>query len=361
MGQLSAQDARAAQRAGQQRRRSPNDTAFGCKMPGMPRPSQILHPGVGPIPAPAEWQTDSAVAILKNVLRLTAPNPGLMTGPGTNSYLVGDVHSGFVAIDPGPADADHLHRLWQAARHADGSGGHIRLIVCTHSHPDHSPGTKPLQALCARGGNGVTPAYAPAILGLPSAPTARAASAFTPDRALVDGERLCLAPAGKPAPGVAESPATHSLRVVFTPGHAANHVCLLLEEDGLLFSGDHILNGSTTVIDPPDGHMGHYLHSLDLLAAQCSEMQVDFILPAHGHVMAGALAVIAHLKAHRLRREAKIAAVMQANPNGSPDQWLPLAYDDVDPRIWPVARRSLLAHVEHLQQSCNLLNESSAP
>jgi glyoxylase-like metal-dependent hydrolase (beta-lactamase superfamily II) len=286
------------------------------------------------------------VAILKNVLRLTAPNPGVMTGPGTNSYLVGDAHSGFIAIDPGPADADHLRRLWQAAQHADGSGGNIRMIVCTHSHPDHSPGAKPLQALCAQPGQGVGVAGAaavPAILGLPSAPTARAASEFTPDRVLLDGEVLQLTSSAK-------NGVSHSLRGVFTPGHAANHVCLLLEEDGLLFSGDHILNGSTTVIDPPDGHMGHYLHSLDVLSAHCTELQVDFILPAHGHVIAGALAAISHLKTHRLKREAKIAAVMQANPNGSLDNWLPLAYDDVDPRIWPVAKRSLLAHVEHIQQ-----------
>ena len=317
-------------------------------MARMPRPSQILHSDVGPIPAPTDWQTDNPVAILKNVLRLTAPNPGVMTGPGTNSYLVGDAHSGFYAIDPGPADADHLQRLWQAACFADGSGGNIRMIVCTHSHPDHSPGAKPLQALCAQNGQG-----APAILGLPSAPTARAASEFRPDLALLDGELLRLTPA-------AATDASHSLRVIFTPGHAANHVCLLLEEDGLLFSGDHILNGSTTVIDPPDGHMGHYLHSLDRLAEQCTELQVDFILPAHGHVITGALDTIAHLKAHRLTREAKIAAVMQANPDGDLDQWLPLAYDDVHPRIWPVAKRSLQAHVEHLQQQATPSTESSA-
>ena len=325
-------------------------------MAHMPRPSQILHPEVGPIPAPTDWQTDSPVAILRNVLRLTAPNPGFMTGPGTNSYLVGDAHSGFYVIDPGPADADHLQRLWQAARFTDGSGGNIRMIVCTHSHPDHAPGAKPLQTLCAQGGlgaGGAGVAAAPAILGLPSAPTARAASAFTPDLTLLDGEVLLLA-----AP--AATGASHSLRVIFTPGHAANHVCLLLEEDGLLFSGDHILNGSTTVIDPPDGHMGHYLDSLDRLSAQCTELQVEFILPAHGHVMVDALSCIAQLKAHRLRREAKIAAVMQANPNGDLDQWLPLAYDDVDPRIWPVAKRSLLAHVEHLQQLPTPFIEASA-
>ena len=323
-----------------------NDYPFGCKMARMPRLSQILQADVGPLPAAADWQTQWPVALLKNVLRLTAPNPGLMTGPGTNSYLVGDVHTGFIAIDPGPADADHLQRLWAAARHADGSGGNIRMIVCTHSHPDHSPGAKPLQLLCAP--------EAPPILGLPSAPTARAASAFTPDRALQDGEVLRLAPEPGSAPLT-----SHSLRVVHTPGHAANHVCLLLEEDGLLFSGDHILNGSTTVIDPPDGHMGHYLNSLDALSRACTEWGVAFILPAHGHAMPHALEVIAQLKAHRLKREAKIAAVMQANPNGGLEQWLPLAYDDVDPRIWPVAKRSLLAHVEHIQQLQTAATESS--
>jgi glyoxylase-like metal-dependent hydrolase (beta-lactamase superfamily II) len=140
----------------------------------------------------------------------------------------------------------------------------------------------------------------------------------------------------------------HTLQVIYTPGHAANHICLVLEEDGMLFSGDHILNGSTTVIDPPDGNMRDYLDSLDALTQACTEHTVQYILPAHGHVMDGALDAIAHLKAHRLKREAKIAAIMQANPLGSLDDWLPLAYDDVDSRIWPVAKRSLQAHVERI-------------
>ncbi|MFM2209375.1 MAG: Hydroxyacylglutathione hydrolase, partial [Pseudomonadota bacterium] len=168
-----------------------------------------------------DWRTNEPVALLKNVQRITAPNPGVMTGPGTNSYLVGDPDSGYIAIDPGPADEEHLQRIWRAA------GGQIRQIVCTHSHPDHSPGAKPLQAMCAE---------PPPILGLASHPTARAASAFTPDRELADGEKLVLS-------GRAGQKGTHTLRVVHTPGHAANHLCLVLEEDGLLFSGDHILNG----------------------------------------------------------------------------------------------------------------------
>lgn len=270
------------------------------------------------------------------MLRLTAPNPGFMTGPGTNSYLVGDAHTGFIAIDPGPAGTEHVARLWAAATYPDGSGGNLALIVCTHSHSDHSPGAAPLQALCAMAGTSVP------ILGLASAPTARANSHFVPDATLAHGQRLVLSASEGNA-------AVHTLQAIHTPGHAANHVCLLLEEDGLLFSGDHILNGSTTVIDPPDGHMGDYLDSLDLLHDACTAFGVQFILPAHGHPLPDALGAIAHLKAHRLSREAKIAAVMQANPDGTPDQWLPLAYDDVNPRLWPVAKRSLLAHVEHIQ------------
>ena len=290
----------------------------------------------GQIVHPLDWQTERAVPLLRNVQRLTAPNPGVMTGPGTNSYLVGDPATGFIAIDPGPADAEHLDKLWRAA------GGDIRMIVCTHSHPDHSPGAAPLQALCVQSGKAKPP-----ILGLPSAPTARAASAFTPDRSLQNNELVVLESQG-PAGNI-----THTLQVIHTPGHAANHLCLLLVEDALLFSGDHILNGSTTVVDPPDGNMADYLDSLDRLDAVCAAQGVEFILPAHGYVLGGpvngARGAIAKLKAHRLAREAKVLAAMQALPQGSMDDWVQHAYDDVPPRMWPVAQRSLLAHVERIR------------
>ena len=287
-----------------------------------------------------DWQCEQPVALLKNVLRLTAPNPGAMTGPGTNSYLVGDPATGYLAIDPGPADLDHLEKLWRAA------GGDIRWIVCTHSHPDHSPGARPLQALCEQSGHARPP-----ILGLPSAPTARQHSAFTPDRVLLNKELLTLAARGLEADLAYIT--GHTLQVIFTPGHAANHLCLVLLQDGLLFSGDHVLNGSTTVIDPPDGDMADYLNSLDLLSAACAEHAINFILPAHGYVMGGfageAAGTIAKLKAHRLKREAKILQVMQAQPQGTLDDWVAAAYDDVPPRMWPVAKRSLIAHVAHIE------------
>ena len=286
----------------------------------------------GQIVHPLDWQSERAVPLLKSVQRLTAPNPGVMTGPGTNSYLVGDPATGYIAIDPGPQDAEHLERLWRAA------GGDIRMIVCTHSHADHSPGAAPLQALCVQAGRA-----APPILGLPSAPTARANSQFTPDRALQNNELLALTGKGL------EGEITHTLQVIHTPGHAANHLCLLLQEDSLLFSGDHILNGSTTVIDTPDGNMAQYLESLDTLDAVCAAHAVEFILPAHGYVLGNARGTIAHLTAHRLAREAKVIAAMQALPEGTLEDWVAHAYADVSPRIWPIAQRSLIAHVERIR------------
>ncbi|MGE4240059.1 MBL fold metallo-hydrolase [Ramlibacter sp.] len=278
----------------------------------------------GQIQHALDWNTEAPARLLKNVMRLTAPNPGVMTGPGTNSYLVGDGATGYIAIDPGPNDPQHIQRLFDAA------GGDIRHIVCTHSHADHSPGAKPLQALCRN---------KPVIHGLPSAPTARPASEFTPDRVLGDGETLTVEGGG----------VTHTLKAIHTPGHAANHLCLVLVEDGLLFSGDHILNGSTTIVDPPDGNMTHYLDSLDRLRAACGEYDIEFILPAHGHVLGFATRVIDNLKKHRLQRESKVIAAMRARRGGTLEDWVELAYDDVPPRMWPMAQRSLLAHVQRIE------------
>ncbi len=306
---------RAGQLAGKEARYMEHDLPFG-ELELVSPDGQIVHA--------LDWQNERPVPLLRNVMRLTAANPGVMTGPGTNSYIVGDAGTGYLVIDPGPDDEQHIRRIHEA------TGGDIRMIVCTHSHSDHSPGARPLQAMCAR---------KPPILGLASRPTARPGSAFTPDRELADGELLGLGGGGQ----------EHHLKVIHTPGHAANHLCLVLVEDGLLFSGDHILNGSTTIVDPPDGDMTAYLDSLDRLTAACEEHGIAFILPAHGYVLGSAVQQIAKLKAHRLQREAKVIAAMRARPGASPEDWVPLAYDDVPPKMWPMAQRSLTAHVQRIQ------------
>lgn len=304
------------------------------------------------------WQHERPVPLLQHVARLTAPNPSAMTGPGTNSYIIGTPATGYVVIDPGPNVASHIQRL------ADATGADIRAIVCTHSHADHSPGAKPLQALCVRAGR------TPKIYGMASAATARESACFVPDvdlALLLNDERSAYIPCGLDA----ENTFKITLRAIHTPGHAANHICIVLEEDGLLLSGDHILNGSTPVIDPPDGDMTAYLASLDVLAAACDAYDIRFILPAHGYVLSacdarlgsgctgameapeaqgGARRVIEALKSHRFKREAKVAAALQAKPGASMDDLLAQVYDDVDTRLWPVAARSLAAHVQRLEQ-----------
>ncbi|BAO81876.1 Zn-dependent hydrolase, including glyoxylase [Serpentinimonas raichei] len=288
-----------------------------------------------PLSDPPDWQHLQPVALRPHVLRLTCPNAGLMTGPGTNSYLIGAPRSGFWVIDPGPADSGHVQRLWQAA------GGNIHAIVCTHSHPDHAPAARPLQALC-RSARVHTASNTAPILGLPSAATARDNSRFCPDEVMADGSVLDMPhPDGQSAP--------LRLRALHTPGHAANHLCLLLEGDGLLFSGDHILDGSTTVIDPPDGNMSDYLDSLDRLAEVCHDAGVTHILPAHGHALAQPLQTIERLRRHRLQREARVLSAMRALPSGQADDWLPMVYADVPAHLWPVARRSLLAHLQRIE------------
>ena len=298
-----------------------------------------------------DWQSESPVELLKNLQRMTAPNPGVMTGPGTNTYILGTLQTGYLVIDPGPLDQDHISRIFKTCK------GDIRMIVCTHSHADHSPGALPLQRLCAQGSHPKPP-----ILGLASKANAKLSAQFTPDRELKDGECLELRYEDVDDPSKSQ---THTLEVVFTPGHAANHVCFALKEDRLLFSGDHVLNGSTTIVDPPDGNMGEYLASLKRLEELCQSQGIEFIFPAHGYVLGNylgrpgsAVEVIQHLYDHRMKRESKILKVVQQDPNGTMDDWVKKAYDDVPDSVWPIAKRSLLAHVENLQE-LGLINQQT--
>ncbi len=270
--------------------------------------------------AAAELVAGVAVRLSGQVWRVTAPNPGPMTGPGTNSYLVGSgaPGAGWTVIDPGPADAAHVQALCDAAAQA---GGPITRILVTHTHRDHSPGAAPLAAATG----------APVWGRLPAHPMGQDSS-FVPAHQPVHGERIALG-----------SGAT--LRVLHTPGHASNHLCFLLDNERLLFTGDHVMQGSTVVINPPDGDMAAYLRALDALLAE----DLDWLAPGHGFLIAEPHAVLRRLIAHRLKREAKVAAALRAAGPAALEDLLGAVYDDVPAALHGVAQRSLLAHLIKLQ------------
>ena len=246
------------------------------------------------------------------VTRITAPNPGVMTGPGTNTYLVGEQE--LAVIDPGPAEPAHIAAILAAG------GNRIRWILCTHTHRDHSPAASQLkQATGAQ------------ILGRPAPQAPHHDQGLVVDRILEDGASLEF-------DGI-------SLRAVHTPGHASNHLCYLLERTRMLFTGDHIMQGSTVVIWPPDGNMGAYLGSL----RQLHELDLAILAPGHGYLIGRPHAEVDRLLDHRLAREQKVRkALAGAGGRATLDALLPSVYDDVPASIHPVAARSLQAHLEKL-------------
>jgi len=239
------------------------------------------------------------------VTRLTAPNPGVMTGPGTNTYIV----AGCAVIDPGPAIDTHIERILQFKG--------IKWILCTHTHVDHSPAAAAIQA-----------ATGARVLGRP-APAGQDAT-FKPDQVLENGERIDLGEI--------------SLRAIHTPGHASNHLCYLLEATRMLFTGDHVMQGSTVVINPPDGNMRAYLRSLEQLLGE----DIAIIAPGHGYLIGAPKKELRRLIAHRLNRERKVVAALERLERPTVEEMLPLVYDDVPERIHRVAARSLTAHLEKL-------------
>ncbi len=271
----------------------------------------------------AEIVPGAPVEVAAGVVRLTAPNPGMMTGPGTNTYLLG--HKRFTVLDPGPDDATHIERI------LDITGGAIDQVVVTHTHPDHSPATV---ALKARTGC--------RVYGQPAPAGPAQDQTFVPDEAPVNGD-VITTEAG-------------TLKALHTPGHASNHLCYLLMEQELLFSGDHIMQGSTVVINPPDGDMKAYLESLyDLLAEP-----VRYIAPAHGFLMGRPEAVIDYLITHRLAREHKVARVLKRLASAGLKELTAEAYDDVPPAIHGVAARSALAHLLKLEADGRAAREGEA-
>ncbi|MDB5393357.1 MAG: hypothetical protein JWM91_863 [Rhodospirillales bacterium] len=248
-----------------------------------------------------------------DVRRLTAANPGFMTGPGTNTYLVGAPNGDIAVIDPGPARDDHIETLLEA-------GGRIRWIFVTHTHPDHSPAASLLKEK-----TGAT------VIGLIPPQGEHQDQTFRPDIVPAAGERF-------PLPG-------YTLRAIHTPGHASNHVCYLLEEDRLLFTGDHVMQGSTVVINPPDGSMTAYIGSLRMLQG----MGIEYFAPGHGFLIGAPDDMIELLVRHRLVREIKSLNAVKSLGSATLEALTPVVYDDVPPFKHPWAARSLLAHLLKLR------------
>jgi glyoxylase-like metal-dependent hydrolase (beta-lactamase superfamily II) len=249
-----------------------------------------------------------AITLRQGVRRIVAGNAGLMTGPGTNTYLLGERE--IAVLDPGPQDAHHLETILSAA------GAPIRWVVATHTHRDHSPLT---EELARRSGA--------QIIGLPPPKDGRQDESFAPQRQPADGERLSL--------GDSELIAIH------TPGHASNCVCYFLARERLLFTGDHVLEGVSPVILPPDGNMADYLNSIDKLFG------VDFehIAPGHGDLMDGGKQVLEALRAHRLAREAKVLRGLAKLTEADLESLTPVVYDDVPADRHQWARLTLEAHL----------------
>jgi glyoxylase-like metal-dependent hydrolase (beta-lactamase superfamily II)/8-oxo-dGTP pyrophosphatase MutT (NUDIX family) len=260
------------------------------------------------------------VRLSDRVTRITCDNGSVMTGPGTNTYLVRAPGSSDVTvIDPGPDDANteaHLQAVLAAA-----APGTIVQILVTHTHKDHSPAARRLAELtCAP------------VVGRVADHAQWQDASFQPQHVPVHGERLELG-------------AGTTLRAVATPGHASNHVCWLLEEEGLLFTGDHVMQGSTVVINPPDGDMVAYLASLEAMLAIDG---LQWLAPGHGFLMAAPQDEVRRLVAHRLAREAKVVAALRQAGQAPVEALVPVVYGDVPAARHGIAARSLLAHLHKL-------------
>ena len=264
-------------------------------------------------------KAEEVVQISPLVRRITAGNASVFTGPGTNTYLVG--MDEVTVVDPGPALDSNIEAIV-------GASGTTKQIVVTHTHPDHSPGVKLLQEAID------VPAY-----GLITETTKDQDKTFHPKKFLLDGDLL--------------EEEEFTLEVIHTPGHASNHLCYLVKEEGLIITGDHIMNGSTVVISPPDGNMKHYIESLEKL----KNYDLKSIAPGHGEVMKEPQLVAEWIIKHRLEREEKVADALRKAGKGSSDSLVEDVYNDVDPSLFPIAKWSLQAHLLKLADDGKAIQE----
>jgi glyoxylase-like metal-dependent hydrolase (beta-lactamase superfamily II) len=275
----------------------------------------------------------TAVEVAPGIRRLTVRNPGGYTFHGTNSFLVGT--SDLVVVDPGPEDPEHRAAILAAA-----GGAPIRAILITHTHRDHSPGAAALKAATGAEIVGAGPHVFSRALHLGETTTLDASADldYAPDRVLADGERFDT-PAG-------------TFVAVATPGHTANHLSFALEGSGRLFSGDHVMAWSTSIVAPPDGSMADYMAALDRIAARPETIY----LPGHGNPVVDGPTFVEGLKAHRLARE---AAVLRAIEGGADSvrRIVETVYVDTDRKLWGAAGLSVFAQLEWLVAKGRVLTD----
>ncbi len=267
-----------------------------------------------------EATTGVAMQLEPLVARVLAANPSPFTYTGTQTYLVGT--SDVAVIDPGPDLPEHLDALVAAI-----AGRPVRAILCTHTHRDHSPASRPLAAATG------APIIGCAPLALDDdGPRSDAAfdRDYAPDQVLADGERV--------------SGDGWTLEAVATPGHTSNHLCFALLESGALFTGDHIMGWSTSVVAPPDGDMGAYMASLDKLLARDDRVYY----PAHGPEVTTPQRLARGMMGHRKQREGQILRLLGQQIGAIPDM-VTRMYVGLDPRLTGAAGRSVLAHLIDLQ------------
>ena len=283
-------------------------------------PAPTIH--IDPMNVPPQpWPTGRAEQLEPLVRRVLAPNPSMFTYTGTESYLVGagDV---IAVIDPGPDDPAHLDAL-----HAAIGGARVAAICCTHTHRDHSPAAAPLAAATGAPVIGCAPLALDDSGPRSDAPFDRT---YAPDRVLADGEVL----AGP----------DWTLTAVATPGHTSNHLCYALGESGALFTGDHVMGWSTSVVVPPDGDMAAYLASLDKLHRRDDRV----FYPAHGAQIDNPRQLVRGMIGHRRQRERQILRLLGEGP-ARIAELVPQMYKGVDERLWPAAGQSVRAHLIDLE------------
>lgn len=249
------------------------------------------------------------------VARIVAPNPSAMTGPGTNTYVLGA--GDLAVVDVGPDDEGHIAAIIEQTKPL----GRIRWVVATHTHTDHSPGCR----LLAQRVGATLVGPRPTRNDFEDTP-------FSPDLELADDDTL--------------DGGSFVLRAIHTPGHVGNHFCYLVEQDGALITGDHIMQGSTVVIIPPSGDMKDYIESLRKLLSY----PVRYLAPGHGNAIHTPHDEIHRLIAHRLGRESKVKAAMARLKCSTLDGLTPVVYDDVPAAMHPIAQLSLLAHLLKLEK-----------